>query len=50
MGVEPENEGEENNYRGHRDFARLPELYTPTKVCDDVYEAVKYIMEEEGML
>ena len=49
-GVEPENEGDEKNYPGHRDFARLPELYRPSKICKDVHEALQYIMETEGMV
>ena len=42
-------EGEERNYRGHKDFPFTPSLYKPTKNCADVYEAVKYVLEKEGL-
>ena len=47
-GVEPEQEGDEKNYPGHRDFARIPELYRPSTICKDVHEALSYIMQLEN--
>ena len=40
-------EGGEKNYHGHRDFAYNPQLYKPTTTCEDVHEAVEYILERE---
>lgn len=46
-GVAPEKEGDEKNYHGHRDFPRITELYKPTKLVQDVYDAIEYILEKE---
>ena len=39
----------EKNYKGHRDFPFQPELYKPGKTCDNVFDAVNYILEKEGL-
>ena len=49
-GVEPDKEGDEKNYHGHRDFPRITELYKPTKLVQDVYDAIEYILEKEEQL
>ena len=42
-------EGGEKNYHGHRDFAFNPALYKPTTTRASVYEAVEYILQQEGV-
>ncbi|XP_052823424.1 haloacid dehalogenase-like hydrolase domain-containing 5 [Octopus bimaculoides] len=37
-------------YHGHRDIERKPSLTRPTKLCRDVYDAVEFMMQHEGML
>ncbi|KAL5014498.1 hypothetical protein ScPMuIL_008768 [Solemya velum] len=37
-------------YHGHRDIANEPDLYKPTKFVDDVYHAIKHILEQEKFL
>lgn len=48
-GVEKDMEGDEKNYHGHRDFPYNAKLYKPTKTVEDVYEAIQYILEKEGI-
>jgi hypothetical protein len=43
-----EEDGDEKNYQGHRDFPRITELYKPTHTFNDVSEAIDYILEKEG--
>lgn len=46
-GVDSLTDGDEKCYHGHRDFPNIPELKKPTKICDDVYKAIEYILERE---
>jgi len=48
-GVEKDMEGDEKNYHGHRDFPYNAKLYKPTKTCNDVEEAIQYILERESI-
>lgn len=48
-GQEPGSDGDEKNYKGHKDFPFNPVLYKPTCTFEDVNEAVNYILEKEGM-
>lgn len=48
-GMAPEEEGDEKNYMGHRDFPRISQLYKPTVLFQDVEEAIDYILEKEKM-
>ena len=48
-GVSPEQQGEEKCYHGHRDFPKIPDFYKPTTIVDNVYDAVKYIVDREGL-
>jgi HAD superfamily hydrolase (TIGR01456 family) len=48
-GVEKDTEGDEKNYHGHRDFPYNAKLYQPTRIATDVEEAVRYILEREGV-
>ena len=48
-GVEKDMEGDEKNYHGHRDFPYNAKLYKPTKTVEDVDDAVRYILEREGI-
>ena len=41
--------GEDKQSKGHRDFPVTTDLYKPTKVVDDVLDAVKYILNKEGV-
>lgn len=47
QGQEQTLEGDEKNYHGHRDFPYNPNLAKPHKICENVHEAIKYILERE---
>lgn len=51
VGPEPwaDEEEEKQFYHGHRDFPKINELYKPTKKCDNVDEAIDYILQQEKM-
>ena len=49
-GSEPEGEGDEKNYHGHRDFPYQPALYKPAVTVDDVLGAITWIFQREGMM
>jgi hypothetical protein len=39
---------EEKAYHGHRDFPNNAELRKPTTFCDDVCDAIEYILQKES--
>jgi len=43
-----EEDGDEKNYQGHRDFPRITELYKPAHTFQDVNEAIDYILDKEN--
>jgi len=46
-GQSPEKGSTEKNYRGHRDFPYINELYKPAVIVDDVLKAIEYILDRE---
>lgn len=43
-------DGNEKNYPGHRDFAKITELYKPERTLRDVEAAIDFIFEQEQMV
>jgi hypothetical protein len=41
-------DAEEGAYHGHRDFPNNAELRKPSRICDDVCDAIEYILRKES--